>query len=85
MWKLFGLKESKNITVFSISLVDGGWSSWMSWQPCDATCGKGHQLRTRLCDHPSPKLGGKECDGRHKEFKNCNLDECKLGKYFHFP
>ncbi|KAI8512763.1 Thrombospondin type 1 repeat-containing protein [Branchiostoma belcheri] len=30
--------------------IDGGWSPWTSWSPCDMTCAEGQRRRTRQCD-----------------------------------
>ncbi|XP_078663783.1 glycine receptor subunit alpha-2-like [Branchiostoma floridae x Branchiostoma belcheri] len=40
--------------------VNGDWSEWGSWTPCDAACGFGMKARTRTCTNPLPVhvLGG---------------------------
>ena len=48
-----------------IFLVNGGYGPWGSWADCSKTCGKekGMKRRVRLCDHPAPENGGKDCSG----------------------
>ncbi|XP_019641240.1 PREDICTED: uncharacterized protein LOC109482839 [Branchiostoma belcheri] len=40
--------------------MNGDWSEWGSWTPCDAACGFGMKARTRTCTNPLPVhvLGG---------------------------
>ncbi|XP_066275252.1 uncharacterized protein [Branchiostoma lanceolatum] len=40
--------------------VNGDWSEWGSWAPCDAPCGFGMRARSRTCTDPPPVhvLGG---------------------------
>ncbi|XP_069119934.1 uncharacterized protein [Argopecten irradians] len=56
--------------------IDGGWSKWSDFGPCSVTCGQGHQIRTRTCDNPSPKHGGRGCDGEGRDGKACKETEC---------
>ena len=55
--------------------VDGGWGTWSSWTKCNAKCPKanGKEMRTRECDNPVPKNGGKACVGDEKEEKDCKI------------
>ena len=39
--------------------VDGSWGPWSDWGQCNATCGGGHQARTRDC--VQPQHGGQSC------------------------
>ncbi|XP_038149485.1 properdin-like [Cyprinodon tularosa] len=43
--------------------VDGNWGPWLQPGPCSVTCGEGLQLESRRCENPSPKYGGKMCEG----------------------
>ncbi|MED6255477.1 hypothetical protein ATANTOWER_010375, partial [Ataeniobius toweri] len=43
--------------------VDGNWGNWLPPGPCSVSCGEGLQLSLRRCDNPSPKYGGKLCEG----------------------
>ena len=59
--------------------IDGHWGRWSQWGACDAKCGFGKHYRTRLCDDPQPKYGGKGCNGNLKESKACKLKSCGMG------
>uniref|UniRef100_A0A1Y9IVM8 GON domain-containing protein n=1 Tax=Anopheles minimus TaxID=112268 RepID=A0A1Y9IVM8_9DIPT len=60
---------------------DGGWSSWSSFDTCSRTCGGGIQKRTRECDSPKPKNGGKFCIGLRIEYRACNSQACPNSRY----
>ncbi|EDO41854.1 predicted protein, partial [Nematostella vectensis] len=50
--------------------VDGGYSRWTNFGLCVANsgnCGAGKRSRTRVCDNPVPKHGGKDCTGPNSE------------------
>ncbi|VDL59971.1 unnamed protein product [Hymenolepis diminuta] len=36
---------------------------WGEFSVCDATCGRGHRRRIRLCNKPIPQGGGVPCQG----------------------
>eukprot|EP00112_Aurelia_sp_Birch-Aquarium-sp1_P014794 Seg3210.1 transcript_id=Seg3210.1/GoldUCD/mRNA.D3Y31 product="Zinc metalloproteinase nas-6" protein_id=Seg3210.1/GoldUCD/D3Y31 len=59
--------------------VDGHWGRWSSWSACNAECGPGKRSRTRVCDNPLPKNGGKVCAGESKSFTDCNVKRCGMG------
>ncbi|XP_022800516.1 uncharacterized protein LOC111338320 isoform X2 [Stylophora pistillata] len=63
--------------------VDGGYSMWSPWLPCDADCGGGIQERTRFCDNPHPQIGGRDCSilGSNKETRLCNLFPCNVNGF----
>ncbi|XP_060092430.1 complement component C6 [Heteronotia binoei] len=48
--------------------VDGNWSCWSAWSPCDASH-KRH--RSRVCNNPSPLNGGKPCEGEQQQEEMC--------------
>ena len=56
-------------------VVHGGIGHWSSWTVCSSNC---QSKRTRNCDNPVPKNGGKQCTGisRH-ESKICKGGNCK--------
>ena len=56
---------------FFVSVVDGGWSKWTSWNKCPVTCDWGNHTRSRKCDNPSPQHGGRECKGKPVENRVC--------------
>lgn len=47
--------------------VDGGWNCWSSWSPCV----QGKRTRSRKCNNPPPRDGGKSCLGETTESKQC--------------
>nr|XP_008122217.2 PREDICTED: uncharacterized protein LOC103281800 [Anolis carolinensis] len=53
--------------------VDGGWSAWTSWTPCPVSCGLAIVSRTRQCNVPAPKHGGKTCSGHGYEEGSCGF------------
>uniref|UniRef100_A0A3B4CDP2 Complement component C7 n=1 Tax=Pygocentrus nattereri TaxID=42514 RepID=A0A3B4CDP2_PYGNA len=48
-------------------VVHGGWSCWSAW----GSCSQGHKSRTRECNNPVPRNGGKHCNGPLVEHKAC--------------
>uniref|UniRef100_A0A182M1S6 GON domain-containing protein n=1 Tax=Anopheles culicifacies TaxID=139723 RepID=A0A182M1S6_9DIPT len=60
---------------------NGGWSGWSSFDSCSRTCGGGIQKRTRECDSPKPKNGGKFCIGLRIEYRACNTHPCPNSRY----
>ncbi|XP_020632778.1 SCO-spondin-like, partial [Orbicella faveolata] len=69
--------ESKECAVNKCP-VDGGWSSWSTWTPCNRSCGTGFQERSRSCTEPAPRHGGKECHGDPQERHECNTHSCPV-------
>lgn len=53
-------------------LVHGNWSAWGEWTTCPGNCGSGFVNRTRKCDNPAPKDGGRNCSGNTDDVKACN-------------
>ena len=56
--------------------VNGGWSDWTLWGPCDRSCGTGSSIRYRECNSPKPSNGGAACSGSREQSKPCNIDPC---------
>ena len=48
-----------------------GWSSWTEWSLCDASCDKGVQIRTRVCEGDKGK-----CPGESIQSQSCNEHKC---------
>uniref|UniRef100_A0A8C3YS46 Hemicentin-1 n=1 Tax=Catagonus wagneri TaxID=51154 RepID=A0A8C3YS46_9CETA len=62
--------------------VHGAWSTWQPWATCSASCGKGTQTRTRLCNNPPPSFDGSYCDGAETQMQVCNERHCPIdGKW----
>ncbi|XP_071177516.1 ectin-like [Mytilus edulis] len=57
--------------------VNGGWSNWLEWSTCSATCG-GLQHRSRDCKNPLPRDGGKYCEDVPFDNRVCNNDCCTV-------
>uniref|UniRef100_A0A8C9ETS2 Complement C8 alpha chain n=1 Tax=Pavo cristatus TaxID=9049 RepID=A0A8C9ETS2_PAVCR len=47
--------------------VDGRWSCWSSWTPCQS----GSRHRRRQCTNPAPQHGGAPCMGRDVQSSSC--------------
>ncbi|XP_041806260.1 semaphorin-5B isoform X1 [Chelmon rostratus] len=67
----------QNITVCPLrnQTTNGGFGPWAPWQPCnnDDVDGVSSCLcRSRSCDSPAPRCGGKNCDGPTIEVSNCS-------------
>lgn len=56
--------------------VNGKWGSWGSYGSCSRTCGGGSQKRTRRCNNPSPRNGGRNCSGSSSGSRTCNSGSC---------
>lgn len=69
------------------STIDGAWSAWSPWFKCAQSGGAelitGNELastidtclcRTRACDNPASKNGGKECIGMSIMVTNCTVN-----------
>ncbi|XP_074654581.1 uncharacterized protein LOC141908432 [Tubulanus polymorphus] len=57
---------------------DGSWSDWSSWSTCSASCGSGITKRTRFCNKPRPRLGGKDCAGDDTQTDTCIIHDCPV-------
>lgn len=64
--------------------VDGHWSEWSSYGPCNATCGDGTKVRTRSCTNPSPKYGGSNCTGEAEQRDTCSTGVQCVGQSANF-
>ncbi|XP_022809965.1 coadhesin-like, partial [Stylophora pistillata] len=56
--------------------IDGGYSNWLEWSDCSATCGGGRRARSRKCDNPIPQYDGKNCVGPSLQTEDCNMKDC---------
>ncbi|XP_076836917.1 complement component C7-like [Brachyhypopomus gauderio] len=48
-------------------VVHGGWGCWSAW----GACSHGQKSRTRACNNPEPRNGGKHCVGLSVDQKAC--------------
>ncbi|XP_007423685.1 properdin [Python bivittatus] len=72
-------RENRPCDTKQICPTHGNWGSWGSWQGCSKTCAiegsatKPQQLRTRLCNNPSPSSNppGMPCPGASQESRSC--------------
>ncbi|CAM4601613.1 unnamed protein product [Leuciscus chuanchicus] len=67
----------QNITACPLrnQTADGAYGPWAPWQPCSHDDGEGTSTclcRSRACDSPAPRCGGKNCEGPTIEVSNCS-------------
>lgn len=58
--------------------INGNWSAWYHWEPCDVTCGNGTQVRVRECSDPATAFGGDDCTGFDIDEQDCINDPCTI-------
>ena len=60
--------------------LDGGYSMWSNFTECTKSCNVGRHTRTRQCNNPVPKHGGKDCSslGPETDVQLCNTFPCPI-------
>ncbi|XP_069483300.1 complement component C6-like [Ambystoma mexicanum] len=66
----YGTNCERRAPDYKTVAVDGYWSCWSAWSPCDASF---KRKRTRECNNPSPLNGGKACQGENKQEQDCHF------------
>ncbi|OCU02572.1 hypothetical protein XELAEV_18008334mg [Xenopus laevis] len=66
----YGGNCEKRTPDYKSVVVDGAWSCWRAWSSCD---GAFTRRRTRQCNNPSPRNGGKTCEGEATQEEDCNI------------
>ncbi|XP_056401856.1 complement component C6-like [Hyla sarda] len=66
----YGESCEKRAPDYNSVVVDGSWSCWSAWSSCDAFS---NRKRTRVCNNPAPRNGGKACEGPQTEEDYCYI------------
>ncbi|XP_075411873.1 netrin receptor UNC5D isoform X7 [Tenrec ecaudatus] len=69
--------KRRSLSATVVVYVDGSWDVWSEWSVCSPEC---ERLRIRECTAPSPRNGGKFCEGLSQESENCTDGLCILDK-----
>ncbi|XP_069819211.1 complement component C6 isoform X2 [Dendropsophus ebraccatus] len=64
----YGESCEKRAPGYNSVVVDGSWSCWSAWSSCDAFS---NRRRTRVCNNPAPRNGGKPCEGPQSQEDYC--------------
>ena len=81
--KFLNMLYKPKFSNFLIS-VDGIWGMWTEFSLCNRACGNGNYTRTRLCDSPENKHGGKPCPGPDTDdLEECNVEPCPGNALFY--
>ncbi|XP_063964330.1 sushi, von Willebrand factor type A, EGF and pentraxin domain-containing protein 1-like [Lytechinus pictus] len=57
-------------------IIDGGWSDWLPWSTCSASCEGGTRNSSRECTNPPPNEYGQPCTGESAKEEICNVQDC---------
>ena len=82
------LTQTQSIRCLIPCQINGGWGQWSEYSWCSGACGGGHGFatRTRACDNPPPRHGGKDCPGQRTQRRQCTNNircpstSCNCGK-----
>ncbi|XP_053304064.1 complement component C6 [Spea bombifrons] len=66
----YGKSCEKRAPDYNSVVVDGSWGCWSSWSSCDASLTR---TRKRECNNPSPRNGGKPCEGESTQEGHCYI------------
>ena len=60
--------------------INGGYGEWSNYTECTQSCNGGTQKRTRQCNNPAPKHGGRNCSslGPETDEQRCNTFPCPI-------